>query len=290
MVDIIDPAKLKREIEQEAYRYYEQLSGVTLARRQDGSFQSQGHNDQIDAFRHAYTSGRVTQLALGQQWLARRFGNDAEIGAAHPNDPYEHRMDLWNNEAGRRIGDRTSGSEALAREAFAELQRGGLVTGLADPRLRQLFPDDPRLRLAAGNPQRELVDQQDVDRINRDVGRVQDQSHDVFPRQHPDRAYFDVLRAQLPAAVSDTKVAEALLVAKTAGMERADQFGAAMLRDGQIFMVGKTPGFHARLDANAPAPDMQQSVYQTNQHNLAHAYDNQAQSQPQPAPTYSPAR
>jgi len=290
MVDITDPRNLKRDIEQEAYRYYEQLSGVPLARRQDGSFQSQGHNDQIDAFRHAYTSGRVTQIALGQQWLARRFGNDAEIGAAHPNDPYEHRMDLWNNEAGRRIGDRTSGTDELARETFAELQRGGLVTGLADDRLRQLFPDDPRLRLPVGNPQRDLVDQQDVDRINRDVGRVQDQSRDVFPQQHPDRAYFDALRGQLPAAVSDTKVAEALLVAKTAGMERVDQFGSAMLRDGQIFMVGKTPGFHARLDANAPAPDMQQSVYQTDQHNLTRAYENQAQSQPQQAQTYSPAR
>ena len=289
-MDITDPGKSKREIEQEAYRYYEQLSGVALARRQDGSFQSQGHNDQIDAFRHAYTSGRVTQVALGQQWLARHFGNDAEIGAAHPNDPYELRMDLWNNEAGRRIGDRTSGSDALAREVFAELQRGGLVTGLADDRLRQLFPDDPRLHLPVGNPQRDLVDQQDVDRINRDVGRVQDQSRDVFPLQHPDRAYFDAVRGQLPTAVSDTKVAEALLVVKTAGMERADQFGSAMLRDGQIFMVGKTPGFHARLDANAPAPDMQQSVYQTDQHNLTRAYENQAQSQPQQAQTYSPAR
>ena len=42
MVDITDPKNLKRDIEQEAYRYYEQLSGVPLARRQDGSFQSQG--------------------------------------------------------------------------------------------------------------------------------------------------------------------------------------------------------------------------------------------------------
>lgn len=290
MVEITDPRNLKRDIEQEAYRYYEQLSGVPLARRPDGSFQSQGHNDQIDAFRHAYTSGRVTQIALGQQWLARSFGNDAEIGAAHPNDPYEHRMDLWNNEAGRRIGDRTSGSDALAREAFAELQRGGLVTGLADHRLRQLFPDDPRLRLPVGAPQRDLVDQQDVDRINRDVSRLQNQSREVFPQQHPDRGYFDVLRGQLPAVVSDTKVAEALLVAKMAGMERPDQFGSAMLRDGQIFMVGKTPGFHARLDANAPAPDMQQSVYQTDQHNLTRAYENQAQSQPQPTQTYGQGR
>ncbi|UXA51830.1 hypothetical protein M0D46_05135 [Xanthomonas prunicola] len=77
MVDITDPKGAKRQIEQEAYRHYEQLSGIILAKRPDGSFQSQGHHDELDAFRHAYTSGRVTQLALGQQWIARRFGDDA---------------------------------------------------------------------------------------------------------------------------------------------------------------------------------------------------------------------
>ena len=146
MVDLTDPKGARREIEQEAYRYYEQLSGVPLARRPDGSFQSQGHNDAIDAFRHAYTSGRVTQIALGQQWLARRYGDDAEIGPAHPNDPFEHRMDLWNNEAGRRLGDASSGRDALARETYAALRRGELVTGLHDPRLQQVFADDQRLR------------------------------------------------------------------------------------------------------------------------------------------------
>jgi hypothetical protein len=279
MVDITDPKGAKREIEQEAYRYYEQLSGVTLARRADGSFQAQGHNDALDAFRHAYTSGRVTQIALGQQWLARRFGDDAEIGPAHPNDPYEHRMDLWNNEAGRRIGDATSGSDALAREAYAALQRGELVTGLHDPRLRQLFPDDPRLRLPQGHPQRELVTSDDVDRINQDVSRLQDQSRDRYPDQHPDRAYFDALRRQLPAEVSDTKVAEVLLAAKSAGIERVDQLGAVALRGDQIFVAGTTPGFRAQVDATAPAPDMRDTVYQTDQHNLVRAYEEQAQPQ-----------
>ena len=279
MVDITDPKGAKRDIEQEAYRYYEQLSGVTLARRADGSFQAQGHNDALDAFRHAYTSGRVTQIALGQQWLARRFGDDAEIGPAHPNDPYEHRMDLWNNEAGRRIGDATADRDALAREAYAALQRGALVTGLHDPRLRQVFPDDPRLRLPQGHPQRELVTSDDVDRINQDVSRLQDQSRERFPDRHPDRAYFDALRRQLPTEVSDTKVAEVMLAAKGAGIERVDQLGAVALRGDRIFVVGTTPGFRAQVDASAPAPDMRDTVYQTDQHNLVRAYEEQAQPQ-----------
>lgn len=280
MVDLTDPKGARREIEQEAYRYYEQLSGVPLARRPDGSFQSQGHNDAIDAFRHAYTSGRVTQIALGQQWLARRYGNDAEIGPAHPNDPLEHRMDLWNNEAGRRLGDASSGRDALARETYAALRRGALVTGLHDPRLQQVFADDPRLRLPQGHPQRELVTADDVDRMNLDVSRLQDQARERFPERHPDRAYFDALRRQLPGEVSDTKVAEVLLAAKHAGIERVEQLATATLRGDQIFVAGTTPGFRAQVPANAPAPDMRDSVYQTDQHNLVRAYDEQARQPP----------
>jgi hypothetical protein len=282
VVDITDPKGAKREIEQEAYRYYEQLSGVPLARRADGSFQSQGHNDELDAFRHAYTSGRVTQLALGQQWLARRFGDDAEIGPAHPNDPYEHRMDLWNNEAGRRIGDNAPGRDELARDAFSALRRGELVTGLQDARLRQVFPDDPRLQLPQGHPQRDLVTSEDVDRINRDVSRLQDQSRERFPERHRDRAYFDALRRQLPDEVSDTKVAEVLFAAKLAGIERVDQLGGAVLRGDRIFVSGTTPGFRAEVSATAAAPDMRDTVYRTDQHNVVQAYDEQARQQQAP--------
>ncbi|MDR6673962.1 hypothetical protein [Xanthomonas sp. 1678] len=281
MVDITDPKGAKREIEQEAYRYYEQLSGTPLARRPDGSFAAQGHNDELDAFRHAYTSGRVTQVAGGMQWVARHFGNDAEIGAAHPNDPYEHRMDLWNNEAGRRLGDAAADAPDLAQRTYAALRNGELATGLSDPRLRQLYPDDPRLQLAQGDPQRDLVTGGDVDRINRDVSRLQDQAQDRFPPGHQDRAYFDALRAQLPAEVSDTKVAQAMLAAKSEGIERVDQLGTATLHNDQIFVSGKTPGFRAQIDANAPAPDMRETVYQTDQHNLVRAYDEQHRTQPQ---------
>ncbi|MFC6839082.1 DUF6973 domain-containing protein [Xanthomonas theicola] len=252
MVDMPDPKGAKREIEQEAYRYYEQLSGTPLARRPDGSFAAQGHNDQLDAFRHAYTSGRVTQIAGGMQWVARHFGNDAEIGAAHPHDPYEHRMDLWNNAAGRRLGDATADAPDLAQRTYAALRNGELVGGVSDPRLRQLYPQYPRLRLAQGDRQRELVAGGDVDRINSDVSRLQDQAQDRFPPGQQDRACFDALRAQLPDHVSDTKVAHALLAAKSEGIGRVDQIGAATLHNGQIVVSGKTPGFRAQVDANAP--------------------------------------
>ncbi|UXA70448.1 hypothetical protein M0D46_05100 [Xanthomonas prunicola] len=70
MVAIADPKGVKPEIKQEASRHDEQLSGTRLARRADGSFQSQGHTDELDAFRDVYTSGRVTQLA--RRWRPQR--------------------------------------------------------------------------------------------------------------------------------------------------------------------------------------------------------------------------
>ena len=120
----------------------------------------------------------------------------------------------------------------------------------------------------------------DVERMNLDVSRLQDQARERFPERHPDRAYFDALRRQLPGEVSDTKVAEVLLAAKHAGIERVEQLATATLRGDQIFVAGTTPGFRARVAANAPAPDMHDSVYQTDQHNLVRAYDEQARQPP----------
>lgn len=264
---------IKKAIEQDAYRYYEQFSGITLARRADGSFRSQGHNDELDAFRHAYTSGRVTQLAMGQQWVARRFGDDAEIGPAHPNDPYEHRMDLWNNEIGRRLGDEASGKDELARGVLQAMEQGQLVTSIEDARLRSVYLYDQRLALPVGHPERELVDARDVDRMNADIVRLQRQAGQRFPDDHPDRMYFDALRQQLPSTLSDTKVAEVLVAGKQAGIESREQLDRALLLGERIVVSGVTPGIRAVVEAQTAAPDMKQSVYQADQHNALHAYE-----------------
>lgn len=166
-----DPHALKRELEQEAYRQYEAVAGVHLARDASGRILSQGHNDALDAFRHAYTSGRVTQMTLGAQAVARHYGDRNETGPAHPNDPREHRMDLWNNEVGRRLGTDTDSPAALARAIHQRLRDGTLVTDLDDPRLKRLYADDPRLLRTPHDPAREQLDAADVERINRDIDR-----------------------------------------------------------------------------------------------------------------------
>lgn len=292
MSNIFDPKGTKTEIEQEAYAYYEKFSGQTLARRGDGSFAGQGHNDALDAFRHAYTSGRVTQIAMDQQWVARHYGDANEVGDKHPNDPREHRMDLWNNEVGRRLGDDASGKDQLAQRAYQAVTNGTLITGLNDPRIGQLFADDPRLRLPAADPERQLMTQKDVDRVNRDVGHALDHPRVAFPNNHPDRPMYDNLRSHLPAQVTDEKVAEAVVAAKRAGIESADQIGKVALQNDQIFIAGRTPGFHAQVDATRPAPEMTGSLQQLDSHNRAQAYQeqhqnqNQQQNQNQPAQQY----
>lgn len=55
-----------------------------------------GHNDPIDAFRHAYVSGRLAQEYDPRQ--AFNFGVLHEI--LNPNPWDEHGMDIWNNGKG----------------------------------------------------------------------------------------------------------------------------------------------------------------------------------------------
>ncbi|BAV96235.1 DUF6973 domain-containing protein [Lysobacter enzymogenes] len=279
---------IKRGIEQDAYRYYEQLSGQTLQRRADGSFAGQGHNDALDAFRHAYTSGRVTQLSMDQQWVARSYGDDNEIGPKHPNDPREHRMDLWNNEVGRRLGDEASGKDDLAKRCYEAATNGTLITSLNDTRIGQLYPSDPRLQRPQGDPERELMTKEDVAKVNRDVSHALDHPRVPFPKDHPDRDLYDKLRSGLPAQVSDEKVAEAVLATKRAGMHEPSDIGKVALQNDQIFIAGRTPGFHAQVDAGKPAPDMSGTVQQLNSHNRAEAYEqkNQQQQQQQPNQQY----
>ncbi|NJM32144.1 MAG: hypothetical protein HC848_03820 [Limnobacter sp.] len=60
-------------------------------------------------------------------------------------------MDLWNNEVGRRLGDSVYSKEELAKQLAGQLNNGQLVTSLNDPRLKQVFPSDPRLKLPIGD-------------------------------------------------------------------------------------------------------------------------------------------
>jgi hypothetical protein len=58
-----------------------------------------GTNDQYDAFRHAYSSARATELSNGNAHIAKKLGDWNEN--RHPGPPAERNMDQWNNNVGR---------------------------------------------------------------------------------------------------------------------------------------------------------------------------------------------
>lgn len=103
---------------------------------------------------------------------------------------------------------------------------------------------------------------------------------DSFPTNHPDHAFFARIRSDLPSGVSDDKVAQALLDAKThGGLASVAELDTVALKNGTIYVVGHVPGFRSITDANSPAPAMQDTLASLGQaQEQARAHGQQLQS------------
>jgi hypothetical protein len=84
------------------------------------------HNGVMDAYRHAYVSGRFTQ-EYGSA-VARIVGDAHEL--TNPNSKQEHAMDYHNNAVGRDIGGRTSGPNELFQSLMQNESR--MITNIRD--------------------------------------------------------------------------------------------------------------------------------------------------------------
>ena len=84
------------------------------------------HNGVMDAYRHAYVSGRFTQ-EYGSA-VARIVGDAHEL--TNPNSKQEHAMDYHNNVVGRDIGGRTSGPNELFQSLMQNESR--MITNIRD--------------------------------------------------------------------------------------------------------------------------------------------------------------
>jgi len=73
---------------------------------------------------------------------------------------------------------------------------------------------------------------------------------------HPYHALYTRIRDQLPETVSDDQAAYAVLAAKNAGIDHVDKLDRAVLHEGHIFVVGKTPGYLAKVDPSEPTPPL----------------------------------
>ena len=115
--------KEKKEAESESYQYFN-----NDIRKIDPD--KDGHNDEVDAFRHAYVSG-VFAMKYGT-YISKKLGDNHE--EANPNPESERNMDEWNNNVGRHYGSKAKNRNVLADMLKIALERGELIIDLADPR------------------------------------------------------------------------------------------------------------------------------------------------------------
>ncbi|GHE40674.1 hypothetical protein GCM10007167_23400 [Vulcaniibacterium thermophilum] len=84
-----------------------------------------------------------------------------------------------------------------------------------------------------------------------------------------DRALFERIRRDVPAAIADDAVAQAMLEAKRNGIDRAEAVDRTMLVGDRLWVAGNVPGLRASVDLAAPAPPLMQTLQDS------HAFDQQ---------------
>ena len=140
---------------QKAWEYQEKY-GLSF----DPNPKQSGHNDEVDAFRHAFLQGSFTWKArvagkTVSSDIAKYIGDDHEKNPKNPIS--EKNMDLWNNDVGRKAAislERKLGpkyytmsqkefEDMLAAELVKQIRSGKLVTDLDDKRNYKDSPQNP---------------------------------------------------------------------------------------------------------------------------------------------------
>ncbi len=156
---------LINDLKSSAYYFYREHIGIT-------SHVEFSRSNTLNAFIQAYIGGRIAQYTWykDHQWLLEfYYSNRPRIRDNSLYAPYEHRMRLWNDEVGKRIGERAFRGARLSEDIIKELKNGGLVTDLKDQRLRDLYPEDPKLTLPPDNFSRRVLTVNEEIRIRNDI-------------------------------------------------------------------------------------------------------------------------
>ena len=124
--------KKTKEIQNEAHEQADRLNLKSVER----------HNDSVDAFRHAYSSGRIVQDYLLGESVARKIGFQHEQVNEKSLDWnwQETVMDLFNNEYGRDVArlNPSFTPDQLANHIYKHgIVENGLIQNLADPRIEE---------------------------------------------------------------------------------------------------------------------------------------------------------
>lgn len=134
--------ELKFKSEHEAYELFNKYVRK-LPRNGDGSFNklAGGFDDNdVDAIRHAYTSGVFTQVHGEKVTLI--LGEMSELtpmGGSSSNNTNSSKMDLWNNKVGIKYGKKTNGKLKLFKLLLKALNNNELISDPEnDPRISSL--------------------------------------------------------------------------------------------------------------------------------------------------------
>ncbi len=140
--------ELKSKSEQEAYEFFDKFMRK-LPRNPDHSFNklTGGFDDNdVDAIRHAYTSGIFTQV-YGEK-IALILGEMNELtpmGGSSSNNTNSSKMDLWNNKVGIKYSKKTNGKLKLFKFLLKALKNNELIIDPEnDPRISKIDSVDPK--------------------------------------------------------------------------------------------------------------------------------------------------
>jgi hypothetical protein len=140
-----DPDGQLAALQAEAHDAYERVNGLP-----PGTIRARGlgHNDAVDAFRHAYVSAKLAaDFGRVPAWIAGMVNE-----ARHPGPWGERDMDAQNNAAGRNIGMEAArqGQQQKIADMVRQAQRAKeLIDDINDARIR---PPGPFAATGIGDP------------------------------------------------------------------------------------------------------------------------------------------
>ena len=127
---------LREKAKKEAYTFFDKYIRK-LPKTKNGDFDEENlvfHNSEVDAFRHAYTSG--VYLLEFNELIADKLGQANEFFNLK-NLEEDKNMDLWNNAVGRKYAKKVKNRYDLAKLLYKALKNGELIVNPKDSRKYQ---------------------------------------------------------------------------------------------------------------------------------------------------------
>ena len=128
-----NPFDYKKEAELESYKYFD-THIRSLPKTADGRIDTSqlgfADND-VDAFRHTYVSGRFVHIYNDRISMLLGWLNEMIF----PSSSNGRNMDLWNNAVGRQLAKKFKNKESFVKAVHDALKNGNLITKPGDSRI-----------------------------------------------------------------------------------------------------------------------------------------------------------